>query len=469
MKKSLHWHLFVRIFVATALIFVANRFIAQYLTGTHMVGRIEASVAAVIDQCSGDAVDASRFHACSARSHREDALANISEFFVLCAAPEPGRSLPRDAVCDRMPTAASGTADGGEDIGRSARLTRATIDGEPWLVFAARQDPRALQILVRQADIEQYVDSIYVLRNHMLRYLSPVLVLALALLTLYMTRAAMQPIRQLETSLRGLSSSNLDKPLDLLPPYREFESFVTVFEQLRERLNQSFLQARRFASDASHELRTPLTILRGHSEQLIEDLPTGSEAQVRMRLIGDEIERLIEITEKLLLLSRADANSIVHTMEPVRLSALVTELAFDAMAFHAGLKIDSEVEPEIWCICDQSLMLQLVYNLYSNAAKYNVPDGWIRFSLESRGERFVLSIENPCDNIPADLTERAFQRFYRGEAARSRKIDGVGLGLSLCREIARLHGATLTLQVSARKTVIARLEGQRFIPPALPD
>lgn len=462
MKKSFHWHLFVRIFIATALIFVANRFIAQYLTGTHMFGRIEASVAATLDQCRDEAIDANRFFTCAASSHRADALANISEFFVLC--PARG-SMPMDAICDRQRAAASGSPEEGEDIGKSARLTRPTIDGEQWLVVSSRQDPEALRILVRQADIEQYVDSIFVLRNRIVRYVSPILVLALALLTLYMTRSAMQPIRQLEASLRGISSNNLDKPLDLLPPYREFQSFVTVFEQLRERLNQSFLQARRFAADASHELRTPLTILRGNTERLIEELPTGSEAQVRVRLIGDEIERLIEITEKLLLLSRADANSVVHTMEPVRLSAIVTELAFDAMAFHAGLKIDSEIEPEIRCVCDQSLMLQLVYNLYSNATKYNVPDGWIRFSLASHGEKFVLSIENPCDNIPADLSERAFQRFYRGEQARSRKIDGVGLGLSLCQEIARLHGATLALQVSARKTVIATLEGQRLFPP----
>lgn len=101
-------------------------------------------------------------------------------------------------------------------------------------------------------------------------------------------------------------------------------------------------------------------------------------------------------------------------------------------------------------------------------AKYNVPDGWIRFSLQHRNDEFVLCVENPCDNIPADLTERAFQRFYRGEAARSRAIDDVGLGLSLRQEIARLHHAFLSLEVTPHKTVIARLEGKRFIPQTSP-
>ena len=319
-------------------------------------------------------------------------------------------------------------------------------------------------MLVRKQDLKHYVDSIWNLRDRILVYVLPIVILMLTALTVYVTWTVMRPIRQLEASLNGLTSRNLDQPLDLLPPYREFNRFVTVFEQLRERLSQSFLQTRRFAADASHELRTPLTILRGNSERLIAELPTGSDAQVRMRLIGDEIERLIEITEKLLLLSRADANSIRYDMEPLSLSTMFTELALDAMAFQPELKIRNDIEPDIEWTCDRSLIQQLLFNLYTNAAKYNVQQGWIRFALTRRDDRFALSIENPCDNIPADLPERAFQRFYRGDASRGRRIDGVGLGLSLCSEIARLHKATLSLKVTERKTVIATLEGQLSLP-----
>jgi signal transduction histidine kinase len=92
--------------------------------------------------------------------------------------------------------------------------------------------------------------------------------------------------------------------------------------------------------------------------------------------------------------------------------------------------------------------------------KYNAAHGWIRFTLKRQQQRFLLSVENPCDNIPEDLTERAFQRFYRGDAARGRDVDGIGLGLSLCMEIARLHDATLRLEVREGKTVIATLEGR---------
>jgi signal transduction histidine kinase len=345
-----------------------------------------------------------------------------------------------------------------KNVGTAVRLERRKIDGDEWLIFSIIDDAKGPLLMIRHYDVEAYVDSVYDLRNRILRYLAPVIILLLILMTYYMTSVVMRPIRQLENSLAGLTSSNLDKPIDVLPPYREFDRFVTVFEQLRERLNQSFVQTRRFAADASHELRTPLTILRGNSERLIAELPTGSDQQIRMRLIGDEIERLIEITEKLLLLSRADANSIRYDMETVSLSTMITELALDAMAFQPSLKIHSDVEPHVLCRCDRSLMHQLVHNLYTNAAKYNAANGWIRFSLTCQQDRYTLIVENPCDNIPADLVERAFQRFYRGDAARGREIDGIGLGLSLSREIARLHQATLSLRVTDQNTVVATLE-----------
>lgn len=460
MKKSFRWHLFVRIFIATTLIFVFNRLAAQYLTGQHMSERIEQNIAGTLDHCSNETDNVALFLSCAARSNRSDALGNISEFYVLCPPLKSAGNTVQEPACLAARLADEVSHDSVQRIGSAVQLRHQSIGSNDWLEFSLPALPDGPRVLVRQTDIDDYIDSIFGLRNRVITFVLPFIIAMLALLTLYMTWAAMRPIRQLERSLNGLTSHNLDKPLDLLPPYREFERFVTVFEQLRVRLSQSFLQARRFAADASHELRTPLTILRGNSERLIAELPTGSEAQVRMRLVGDEIERLIEITEKLLLLSRADANSIRYDMEPVLLSVLVEELVSDAAAFNPELRIDSEIEPNLWWICDRSLMQQLIYNLYTNAAKYNVAGGWIRIALTKQREKFVLSIENPSDNIPADLSERAFQRFYRGDAARGREVDGVGLGLSLCLEIARLHQATLTLKVTDHKTVLATLEGK---------
>lgn len=459
MKKSFRWHLFIRVFIATAIIIYSNRLTSQYLTTRHLQERIEQNIASTLNTCQDEASNSTEFFLCATKNNRGEALSNISEYYVLCGPKDGKISHEEDPFCKSTLTTAAADHGDLKSISETVQMSRERMNDDELLVFSLKQAPEKARVIIRPSDITHYVNSIWNLRDRILALVAPVVIFMLMLLTLYMTWVVMRPIRQLEESLKGLSSSNLDKPLDLLPPYREFDSFVTVFEQLRERLSQSFIQARRFAADASHELRTPLTILRGNSERLIADLETGSEAQVRMRLIGDEIERLIEITEKLLLLSRADTSNIRYDMETILLSELVTELEEDVLSFEPSLKIESHVETKIYWTCDHSLVQQLLYNLYTNAAKYNVANGWIRISLLRQKSRFVLQVENPCDNIPTDLNDRAFQRFYRGDTARGRKIDGVGLGLSLCQEIARLHHAQLRLQVTNKKTVIATLEG----------
>lgn len=456
MKHSFRWHLFVRIFIATLMIFAVNRIMAQYLTSRHVINNIEENITATLENCRSDTHALGAFLMCSARANRDQALNNVSEYYVLCT--RPAGQAAHEPLCAQATSASQSGTGTVEKMSSTVSLEHRTVDKQEWLVFSLIADPQDAFLMIRRSDIDHYVDSIYDVRNRTLSYLFPVIILMLMLVTYYMTGVVMRPIRQLENSIGRLSSSNLDKPFDVLPPYHEFSRFVTVFEQLRERLNLSFVQARRFAADASHELRTPLTILRGNSERLIAELPTGSDQQIRMRLIGDEVERLIEITEKLLMLSRVDANSLRYDMAPVSLSVMMTELALDAMAFHPSLKIYSDIEPDIIWTCDRSLIHQLLYNLYTNAAKYNVPNGWIRFTLKWQENRFRLSVENPSDSIPADLQQRAFQRFYRGDEARGREVDGIGLGLSLALEIARLHQATIALSITDQKTVIATLE-----------
>ncbi len=460
MKKSFRWHLFIRIFIATAVIIYSNRLISQYLTTRHLHDRIEQNIASTLEKCQHQASNPDVFFRCASKNSRGEALSSVSEYYVLCE-PQHSASSPEDDLpCTLSTSVHLSNAESYKSITAAVQMHQQVIDGDDWLIFSLKQVTNDVRVMIRSEDINHYVNSIWNLRDRILALVVPVIIFMLTLLTLFMTWVVMRPIRQLENSLTRLSSDNLDQPLDLLPPYREFSKFVIVFEQLRERLNQSFLQARRFAADASHELRTPLTILRGNSERLIAELPTGSDAQVRMRLIGDEIERLIDITEKLLLLSRTDDSSLRYDMKPVSLSEIMNELIEDALAFQPTVKIDSHIDPDILWFCDTSLVQQLVHNLYTNAVKYNVADGWIKVSLSRHRDRFVLRIENPCENIPADLPERAFQRFYRADGARGRQIDGIGLGLSLCKEIARLHQAELRLEVADGKTVFVTLEGQ---------
>lgn len=186
---------------------------------------------------------------------------------------------------------------------------------------------------------------------------------------------------------------------------------------------------------------------------------------MQIRSMGDEVERLIEITEKLLLLSRADANSLLQEVSDVNLSELILQLIRDAHSFQSSLKISSDIQPNVIWRADKTLVRQLIQNLYSNAVNYNQPNGWIHFTLKTANDNFVLTIENPSTDIPTDLLAHAFDRFYRGDASHARRVDGLGLGLSICAEIAKLHAGSLTLQVGAQSTVVVTLDAplQRMV------
>ena len=116
----------------------------------------------------------------------------------------------------------------------------------------------------------------------------------------------------------------------------------------------------------------------------------------------------------------------------------------------------TNIQKKVLWECDHQLIHQLIYNLYSNASKYNTKNGWIHFALSQSSNLLTFEILNSSDNVSVDLPKKAFDRFYRGEESHTRKIEGTGLGLSLCKEIAKIHGGDLTLSVNAHQHVSAK-------------
>ena len=459
MKRSFRARLFVHVILITAAVIWANRVVAQYFLTDQMQGRIHQEMGVALTTCSDHFENPDAFVNCFKAIEKGSLFSNVSDFYVLCHRGEKSAQVRGHESCEAL--LADQSFWQADRVTSSAGIDFANgkLGDQSWYAVRFKNRERGQEVWLDGAQIDVLMKRVWALRDRNTIYVLPPLIVMLLALTWYLVYVMMRPIQSIESNLARLTANNLDQSIILQSPNREFEKFVQVFDALRIRLNDSFTKARRFASDASHELRTPLTILRGNVEQLIHDLPTGSDAQIRMRNMGDEVERLIEITEKLLLLSRADANSLLQELTDVSLSQLLTQLVKDARSFQSGLKITSAISPDvIWC-CDKTLVNQLIHNLYANAVNYNLPQGWVHFSLSQSEGRFELTVENPAGNIPADLCDRAFDRFYRGDASHARQVDGLGLGLSICAEIAKLHQAHLSLQVTDRHTVIATLSG----------
>ena len=260
---------------------------------------------------------------------------------------------------------------------------------------------------------------------------------------------ALRPVARLTAAAEGITARGLDRRIALEGEAAEFERLIGVFNDMLGRLETSFRQASRFSADAAHELKTPLAILQGRLEQGLREVPAGStQQQVYVELL-DEVQRLKGIVRKLLLLSLADAGRLPLERQSLDLSGAVQEVVEDSRELAPALRIEAEIEPGLVVQADPDLFGQVLRNLVDNAIKYNADvDGWIRVSLRRAGAGIELSVANSGAPIPEADRARLFERFYRADPARSRAVEGAGLGLSLSREIARAHGGELMLALS---------------------
>jgi signal transduction histidine kinase len=261
----------------------------------------------------------------------------------------------------------------------------------------------------------------------------------------FVASRALRPVRLLGDTAQRVTARGLHERIPTGVEDVEFQQVIEIFNGMLERLERSFYQATRFSADASHELKTPLTILQGMLEEGVQQAPAGSREQERYGELLEEVQRLKAITQKLLLLSRADAGQLQIDRQPVDLSVIVEDVCDDIAALAPGLRVKSEIPPSVLVSGDPILLRQVVQNLTNNAMQYNAPPGRVWVLLRPRAGMAHLTVINSSIDLTPDQRARLFERFYRVDAARSREQGGSGLGLSLAREIALAHGGTLEL------------------------
>ena len=268
---------------------------------------------------------------------------------------------------------------------------------------------------------------------------------------------ALRPIRRLVDSIGEVTAAGLDRRVPTDRETRELEQLIAAFNAMLERLERSFSQASRFSADAAHELRTPLAILQGEIERALQQAESGSDLQGLLSGLLDEVRRLEGISRKLLLLASADAGTLEVAVEPFALTDALDEVVEDIQTLGPDLDLTLAIEPGLVVAADPGLLRQVLQNLASNAIKYNLPRGWIRIEARCRADMVEVDMANASTGIRSTETARIFDRFYRVDTAHNRRIDGLGLGLSLAREIARAHRGDLVLAEAAFDHVRFRL------------
>ena len=331
------------------------------------------------------------------------------------------------------------------------------IDDTHWDATRLISSDQIVLSLVNQAANERGIEEFLNFRSRMVRQIAPLSLLLAIVCAIVLTPRVLAPIKRVQNSLRSLDNRDLSVRIPVRGEDNEFRDFIVNLNGMLERLEKGFQQASRFSSDAAHELRTPLTIMQGYTERAINEAVPGSRSQIQLRMISDEIERLTSITHKLLLLAQADAGRLRMDFEVVNVSDLLDEMRSDLALLDPPLDLRGKVEKELIVLTDRALLQQLLNNLFSNAVKYNEADGWIDISAWSEAGQLHVLFSNPSQPIDPAFVSKVFDRFSRADLSHSRQVDGTGLGLSLCREIALANGGSLEFRVLGHTQVVVEL------------
>ncbi|HEY6208220.1 MAG TPA: ATP-binding protein [Gemmatimonadales bacterium] len=268
----------------------------------------------------------------------------------------------------------------------------------------------------------------------------------------WIARRALAPVDRIITEVREITDGrSLHRRLAEPMVKDELGRLTETLNQMMTRLERSFAALRRFTADASHELKTPLTVLRAGVERAITMPNLPSEALAALEETLQEINRMTELVEALLMLARADEGTAPLHRETVDLRAIVEETGEtgELLAAEAGVNMEvaTPTDPVIVPV-DASRIRQLILNLLTNAVKYTPAGGSVRLQLGPSNGRVTLTVADSGVGIaPGDLPH-IFDRFWRADSARTRtgERSGTGLGLAICKWIAEAHGGTIDVQ-----------------------
>jgi len=265
-----------------------------------------------------------------------------------------------------------------------------------------------------------------------------------------LARGALAPVERMAEQARLITAERLKERLPVHNPADELGRLATVFNQTLTRLESSFDQMRRFTADASHELRTPLTALRSVGEVGLRGRREPSEYREIIGSMLEEVDRLSQLVDRLLTLSRADTGQATLARDTVDLGELAREVTaqLEVLAEEKQQTLRVVAEGESHCVGDRVVLRQALANLVDNAIKYSPSGGSItvRASRATDGGA-ILDVCDTGPGIPVDQQNRVFDRFFRLDRSRSRENGGgSGLGLSIARWAVEANGGQLTLE-----------------------
>lgn len=280
-----------------------------------------------------------------------------------------------------------------------------------------------------------------------------------------LAQRSLAPMVAIREATTRIGASTLGERVPIANAEDEVGQLAAVINDLLGRLERAFAQQRQFMADASHELRTPVAVVQSEaSRALSRSQRTPAEYEDALLVVQTAGRRLRRIVDDLFLLARADSGELPVRHDLLYLDEVVGESVREvrSLAERQDVQVVAAAPDEATYEGDEALLHRLLINLLDNAIKHTPSGGTVMVRLAHVPGEYRVEVENPGLPIPPELAPRIFDRFVRGDAARSRQdgdsgempTSGAGLGLSIARWIATAHGGTLELSRSDESATV---------------
>ncbi len=277
---------------------------------------------------------------------------------------------------------------------------------------------------------------------------------ATLVLSAWAVRRSLSPIRRLSQQAARIQPDNLAVRLPEQGIDRELREFTHTFNGMLGRVQTAYQQMEGFNADVAHELRTPLATLISGTEVILSSRRSEQELREVLESNLEELEGLKALVNDMLFLARADGGEPAGDLQEVDVQREVARVAeyYEAALDEAGVSLTAHGGAIL--TANPRLLRRAIANLLSNAIRATPRGRGIDLYCIARQDEIEIRVRNPGAPIAAQALPRIFDRFYRGDDARSRRADGHGLGLAIVRAIARMHGGNAFARCGGQGTEV---------------
>jgi len=266
-----------------------------------------------------------------------------------------------------------------------------------------------------------------------------------------------RPIRRIIHEVRNISSRNLSRRLVTGISQDELNELAKTFNDLLDRLQESFNSQRRFISNASHELSTPLTSISSQLQVSLQKERNPEEYRKVLRSIQEDVEQLQQLTRSLLEIAKTGSHGSIE-LEEIRVDEVLLKIVVDVKRINPDYDVEiifpelPDDEKQCMVFGNDDLLYIAIKNIIENGCKYS-PDKRSAVTISFKDEDIIILVNNKGDVISEEEIERIFQPFYRGTI--SSEIKGFGLGLPLAKRIIGLHKGIITVHSNPNGTTFS--------------